>query len=113
MSEYQPLPCQPIEDDAEIVIDVGDGMEFRATRHNTLLNTYIGRAAFNNIFIWDDQKSMRMFQEAPHYEQLQDYILENYYPMDLNQTVVPPEIQEFYVKSVMQNASDTIPEDWA
>ena len=47
---------------------MGDGMEFRATRHNTIL---------------------------------------------LNQTVVPPEIQEFYVKSVMQSAPDTIPEDWA
>lgn len=112
MSEYQPLEMEPIEDDAEVVIDVGEGMEFRATRHNTLLSTYIGRAAFNNIFIWDEKKSMRMFKEAPHYEQLQDYILENFYPMDLNQTVVPPEIQELYVKTVMRHIPDALPEDW-
>jgi hypothetical protein len=53
-----------------------------------------------------------MFQEAPHYEQLQDYIMENNYPMDLNQTVVPPEIQELYVKTVMNHTPDTVPEEW-
>ena len=112
MSEYQPLEMEPVENDAEVVIAVGEDIEFRATRHNTLLSTYIGRAAFNNIFIWDDKKSMRMFREAPHYEQLQDYIMENNYPMDLNQTVVPPEIQELYVKTVMNHTPDTVPEEW-
>lgn len=113
MSEYEPLPPIEIEDDAVAVIQISDGLEFNATRHNTVLTTYLGRAAFNNIFVWDEEKSMRLFKEAPHYEQLQDYVLENHFPMSLNQTVVPAEVQEMYVKTVINQTPDTVPEDWS
>lgn len=112
MNEYEPLPPIKIEDDAVAVIQISDGLEFHATRNNTVLTTYLGRTAFNNIFIWDDQKSMRLFKEAPSYDELQEYILENNYPMFLNLGEVPAEIQEFYVKTVMQDTPDTMPEDW-
>lgn len=112
MSEYQPLPHQPIEDDAVAVIKVNESIEFTATRNNTLLSTYLGRAAFNNILIWDEQKAMRLFEEAPDYEQLEEFIQNNDFPMILNQTTVPAEVQEMYVKTVMESTPDTMPEDW-
>lgn len=115
MSEYQNLPPIEIEDDAVALVEVSGGehpIEFHATRHNTKLTTYLGRAAFNNIFIWDEEKSMRIFKEAPHYDQLQDYVLENHFPMSLNETEVPAEIQEMYVKMYAQHIPDTLPEDW-
>lgn len=115
MSEYEPLPPIEIEDDAVALVEVSGGeqpIEFYATRHNTKLTTYLGRAAFNNIFVWDDQKSMRLFKEAPSYDELQEYILENNYPMSLNETEVPAEIQEMYVKMYAQHIPDEVPEDW-
>lgn len=112
MSEYEPLEMEPIEDDAVAVIQVNESIEFTATRNNTLLSTYLGRAAFNNILIWDEQKAIRLFEEAPDYEQLEEFIQNNDFPMDLNQTVVPPEIQELYVKTVVKQMPDVLPEDW-
>ena len=116
MSEYEPLPPIEIEDDAVALVEVSGGehpIEFYATRHNTKLTTYLGRVAFNNIFVWDEEKSMRIFKEAPHYEELEEYVLENNYPMSLNETEVPAEVQEMYVKTVISQIPDTLPEDWS
>lgn len=115
MSEYEPLPPIEIENDAAALIEVSSGeqpIEFYATRHNTKLTTYLGRAAFNNIFVWDENKSMRIFKEAQHYDRLEEYVIENNFPMSLNETQVPPEVQELYVKTVINQIPDTVPDDW-
>lgn len=110
--EYEPLRYEPIENDAMVVIGIGDWAEFGVGRENTVLCTYLGRSAFNNILIWDEEVSMRIFKEAPAYEQLKNFILENDYPAYLNQLEVPPEIQESYVEIVVHTVPDEVPEDW-
>ena len=115
MSEYEPLPPIEIEDDAVALIEVSGGehpIEFHATRHNTKLTTYLGRAAFNNIFVWDEEKSMRVFKEADQYEVLEQYAIEHHFPMSLNETEVPAEVQEMYVKMNAQQIPNGVPEDW-
>lgn len=115
LNEYEPLPPIEIEDDAVALIEVSGGentIEFYATRHNTKLTTYLGRAAFNNIFVWDEDRSMRIFKEADHYEVLEQYAIEHNFPMSLNETEVPADVYEMYVKMAAKHIPDEVPEDW-
>lgn len=113
MNEYQPLGHEPIEDDAMAIIRLSDDFEMEMRRDNTVLNTYLGRAAFNNILIADEESCMRIFTEVGQFDMLTEFIQDNNFQMVLNQIEVPELVQEEYVEMTMSHLPDWLPEDWS
>ena len=54
---------------------------------------------------------MIMFDTSEHFDELGSFMVENEYPLHLNQQEVPDEILDYYVSLEAEDIPDTIP-DW-
>lgn len=99
-----------MEDMPEAFINLGDEV-LRATPENSRLITFLGREALNCILIGGEDYTMIMFDTSEHYDELGSFMVENEYPLHLNQQEVPDEIMDYYVSLEAEDIPDTIP-DW-
>jgi len=93
--------------------------EYRATRDDTSLFTFLGRTAFNHIFIHTGSEDNVMigayvFHCHPAYEAMSEYMFANDYPMHLNLPEVAPCDQLAWETMVHEQVEDTdyLPSDW-
>lgn len=108
----------------ELMLHIGEGMEFLMTRHNTRLYTFIGNLATrNHLFLIleeteDSYMGHRVFAHNDSYPALAYFMVEHEYPMNLNSTEVPELDEEAFQRSLDQltdsdDTPDTLPDDWA
>lgn len=131
MSEHM----QPEEPSLELTF--GDGREFEMRRDNSRLFTFIGKTAlnellvdseqFNHVFLQlepiDEDGNIRgtyIFSRHDSYNQLAGYMVENDFPMSLNNLEVPDCDKSAYQTMVEQQLKSELesefgdfpPEDW-
>ena len=99
-----------MEDMPEAFINLGDEV-LRATPENSRLITFLGREALNCILVDGNDFRLVMFDTAEEFDELGVFMVENEYPLHLNQQEVPDEILDYYVSMEAEDIPDTIP-DW-
>jgi hypothetical protein len=124
MSEFVDLHWEPenIDDEPAMRLDAADDFELLATRMNTRLHTFLGRGAFNHIFISneiaEDGREMGYFVWAHNtgFEDMEEFMMEHDYPAVLNALVVPASDIEVYYKTItkddVEDETDFIPSEW-
>ncbi len=94
-----------------------DGQEIIADRMNTKLYTFLGRAAFNHIFITAEQRGSQrigsfVWGHNKAYPEMAAYMVAYNYPRDLDALVVPAsDLEAFYTSEVVLG-QDYVPEEW-
>ena len=107
-----------MEDDPRIKFTLEDGSNIEATRENSSVYTFLGKAAmYNHIFIViDDENALYTFCDSPHYIDVISFMVDNSYPMHLNLLEAQDcdrEAYEKYVDSASWDLGDYPPEEWA
>jgi hypothetical protein len=119
-----------IEQDPFITISLGGGEKVRMTRENGTLYTFLGRSAvgdldidntnFDHIFVQRGEGPeggatglyiFKAFQE--HYKTIADFMIEQQFPMILNQRTIPLCDMEAYMREVDRttaNFAEQIPD---
>lgn len=117
MERLEYTPENP-DEEPEMKLSFPSG-EFSATRFNTSLFTFLGRSAFNHIFITREVQDgvnagTYIFSHANPYQEMVEYMEAYGYPMHLNQTSVPVCDQQAYEGSLLHDLeeADGIPSDW-
>lgn len=98
-----------------------DGENIEVTRDNASIFTFLGRAAFNHVFIiTDEEKSEGMYLFPFHdgFQELVDKMADQRYPAHLNMVDVPDCDRIAYENSLQAelydlNETDTFPQNWA
>jgi len=124
MSEFVDLHWTPSEGEEEpaMKLDAADDFELLATRMNTRLYTFLGRAAFAHIFISKDEtedgREMGYFiwSHNTGFEDMETFMMENDYPAILNALTVPASDIEVYYKTItkddVEEDMEFVPEGW-
>lgn len=108
------------EDEPAMRLTKPDDTEFLATRDNTSLFTFLGRAALDHVFIKEEETETNtmmgtyIFSSHKMYEKMAEYIFENDYPMYLNLREVAQCDQTAWDDMVHQQVEEYegIPEGW-
>lgn len=116
------IKWQPDDPENEPVARLGlpNGETFEARRDTATLWTFLGRLAiYNHIHCHEtDDKEVKqsfyIFNHVNGYDTLAKYMVENQYPMILNQTEVSKTDQEAYIRSATAdlNRLSHIPDEW-
>ena len=102
------------EEEPFVTLSIGSG-EFVATRENTRLYTHLGALAlYDHVFCSSEDRGFYIFSFVEGYPILKQYMLENNYPMYLNQTEVAQVDVDAYDRSIQRSMGDIdhIPDDW-
>lgn len=94
-----------------------NGEEIEASRENTALYTFIGKAAlYNHVFVAvDDENGIYTFQDSPHFMEMARFAINNEFPLHLNLFEVQDCDREAYEKYIGQltfDLEDYPPQDW-
>lgn len=108
------------EHEPSMVIHLLSG-EFEATRDNTSLFTFLGRAAFNHVFLHTGEEvdgvmsGTYVFSCNPTYTDMETFMINNEYPLHMNLPYVAEcDINAFNNMVASQCTDlDQIPEEWA
>lgn len=108
------------EDEAKMVLNLANGEEFEANRHNTSLFNFIGDLATRNhvfVVMGDDDgipTGAYIFQHNEVYPRIVEHMIEHNYPLHLNMTEVAECDEDAFQKSLDQIAEGSfdLPEDW-
>lgn len=113
MEYWKYNPEDPEEPHASL--SIGNGEHLEATRDNARLYTFLGKAAcMNHIYISTENSGAYIFNFIDGFDVLSTYMIENEYPMYLNQTEVPQCDINAYDRAIKNLSTDTdyLPEDW-
>lgn len=97
------------------------GEKIEASRDNTSLFTFLGRAAFNHVFVITDQEvgeGIYIFPFHEGFDEIAERLQAQRYPQHLNMVDVPDCDRIAYEKSVQEelydlDQTDTFPANWA
>lgn len=116
------LKWTPEYPDKEPSVNLGlpNGESFEANRRTATLWTFLGRlAVYNHIHCHEMAEegeevaqSFYIFSHVDGYDSLARYMVENNYPMILNQTEVSSGDQDAYIRSATRDIGDYIPDEW-
>ena len=118
------IKWQPDDPENEPVARLGlpNGETFEARRDTATLYSFLGSLAiFNHIYCHEMSEdgnevaqSFYIFSHVDGYDRLARYMVENNYPMILNQTEVSKTDQEAYIRSATSdlNRLSHIPDEW-
>jgi len=109
-----------MEQEPSMHIGFPDGVEFEATRDNTILFTFMGRLALYNhvFFIRDEEKGQGsyLFNLHPSFNEVSEYMLENNYPAHINmREVAQCDVDAFSSmihKDAVSELENGVPGDW-
>lgn len=99
-----------------------NGEKYELTRRNTRLYTFLGRTAFDHIFILNDEQPKentvtglylpRETMGAEKFDIIADYMRDNLYPLHENLLEVPEGDENIITSMLSKDLEDTIPDDW-
>lgn len=94
-----------------------NGERFESTRDNTSLYTFLGQAAFNHIFVVASEDPPAGFYVWSHqngYDEMEDYMVTNDYPMHLNAQEVSHGDRQAYDEHIKEMCDDleSVPSEW-
>jgi hypothetical protein len=92
-----------------------DGRKTEATRFNTKLSTYIGKAAiYNHVYINPQGlPPLYVFEcMTDYYSSMKEFVEYNDFPQELNNLHVQQRVVEAMVSISMNDVGNTIPEEW-
>lgn len=99
-------------------IDFGDEVEFEAVPENTSLFRFMGHLAMYNhaFFAKSETGGVYLFAAHPGYAEVEEYMLENDYPIhDKLRGVAQCDMDAYdnMVKSCLTDIEAGVPEDWS
>ena len=111
-----------MENEPKLRLNINDS-EFEATRDNTSLYTFLGKAGlnlsmYNHIFCKteDEDGVARGFYLWQHYEvypEIVEFMAEHSYPAHLNMIEVPDFDKDAFDRAIEASTDfDTLPEEW-
>lgn len=93
-------------------LNLPDGKEVYARRDNTHLYTHLGELAlFDFIRVEVEPENVLIFNFVGGYKELVEYMVENDYPLNINQIEVEDSIEDAFYRA-HGSVDDTIPDSW-
>lgn len=112
---------QPTDGSDELMINFGD-TEFRMTRYNTALFTFLGlNAMYDHVFFQRSEpdevnqvQGTYLFKEghSDSFEKITDFIVNHAYPMHINGIEVADCDRDAYVGMIERELSRGVPDEW-
>lgn len=93
-------------------LNLPDGKEVYARRDNTHLYTHLGELAlFDFIRVEAEPENVLIFNFVGGYNELVEYMVENDYPLNINQVEVEDSVEEAFYRA-HGSIDDEVPQDW-
>lgn len=102
--------------DDELLLNI-QGKEFIMNRHNTSFFSFLGRAAFNHIFVSINEETslgafvFRTDNTEEMYDALLSHVQEHNFPQHLNLNDISEGDKAAYFRATFSEIPDTIPDD--